>query len=381
MFSVNTNLGALSALNSLNNTQQMLQETQQQISTGKKVSQSSENPAVYSISNSMNADLAGLSAVSDNLSFGTATLSVATSASSQISSQLSSLKNTIVQAQQNGIDPTTMGNQITSILSNINQFASSATFNGVNLLDGTSPSLNVVQDIKGNQLTVTNQNMTATGLGLTGLGVNSSAVNLAFDNTFAAAQGDTVSLSDGTNSWTFEINDTSSPAALASVPSATNKVTAVNVDLSTASSNQVVGALVAAMKSQGFGAEIQTDGSVNVGGNGITNASSTTTIGSGGATQTAITGAAAAITLVDSAITSMNSKTATLGQAQQQIAGMSSFTSSLSSSLTAGLGALTDADMAAESAKLQSLQTKQSLAVQALSIANQQPQSLMSLFR
>ena len=381
MFSVNTNLGALSALNSLNNTQQMLQETQQQISTGKKVSQSSENPAVYSISNSMNADLAGLSAVSDNLSFGTATLSVATSASEQISSQLSSLKNTIVQAQQNGIDPTTMGNQITSILSNINQFASSATFNGVNLLDGTSPSLNVVQDIKGTQLTVANQAMTATGLGLTGLGVNSSAVNLAFDNTFAAAQGDTVSLSDGTNSWTFEINDTSSPAALASVPSATNKVTAVNVDLSTASSNQVVGALVAAMKSQGFGAEIQTDGSVNVGGNGITNASSTTTIGSGGATQTAITGAAAAITLVDSAITSMNSKTATLGQAQQQIAGMSSFTSSLSSSLTAGLGALTDADMAAESAKLQSLQTKQSLAVQALSIANQQPQSLMSLFR
>ena len=381
MFSVNTNLGALSALSSLNNTQAMLQETQQQISTGKKVSQSSENPAVYSISNSMNADLAGLSAVSDNLAFGTATLSVATSASSQISSQLSSLKNTIVQAQQNGIDPTTMGNQITSILSNINQFASSATFNGVNLLDGTSPSLNVVQDIKGTQLTVANQAMTATGLGLTGLGVNSSAVNLAFDNTFAAAQGDTVKLSDGTNSWTFEINDTSSPAALASVPTATNKVTAVNVDLSTASSNQIVGALVAAMKSQGFGAEIQTDGSVNVGGNGITNASSTTTIGSGGATQTAITGAAAAITLVDSAITSMNSKTATLGQAQQQIAGMSSFTSSLSSSLTAGLGALTDADMAAESAKLQSLQTKQSLAVQALSIANQQPQSLMSLFR
>jgi len=381
MFSVNTNLGALSALSSLNNTQAMLQETQQEISTGKKVSQSSENPAVYSISNTMNADLAGLSAVSDNLSFGTATLSVATSASSQISSQLSSLKNTIVQAQQNGIDPTTMGNQITSILSNINQFASSATFNGVNLLDGTSPSLNVVQDIKGTQLTVANQNMTATGLGLTGLGVNSSAVNLAFDNTFSAAQGDTVALSDGTNTWTFEINDTSSPAALASVPSATNKVTAVNVDLSTASSNQVVGALVAAMKSQGFGAEIQTDGSVNVGGNGITNASSTTTIASGGATQTAITGAAAAITLVDSAITSMNSKTATLGQAQQQISGMSSFTSALSSSLTAGLGALTDADMAAESAKLQSLQTKQSLAVQALSIANQQPQSLMSLFR
>jgi flagellin len=60
---------------------------------------------------------------------------------------------------------------------------------------------------------------------------------------------------------------------------------------------------------------------------------------------------------------------------------MANFTSGLSSSLTAGLGALTDADMAAESAKLQSLQTKQSLAIQALSIANQGPQALMSLFR
>ena len=60
---------------------------------------------------------------------------------------------------------------------------------------------------------------------------------------------------------------------------------------------------------------------------------------------------------------------------------MVSFASSLSNALTAGIGALTDANMAAESAQLQSLQTKQSLAIQSLSIANQQPQSIMQLFR
>jgi flagellin len=49
--------------------------------------------------------------------------------------------------------------------------------------------------------------------------------------------------------------------------------------------------------------------------------------------------------------------------------------------VTAGIGNLVDADMASESAKLQSLQVKQQLGVQALSIANQSPQIIMSLFR
>ncbi len=60
---------------------------------------------------------------------------------------------------------------------------------------------------------------------------------------------------------------------------------------------------------------------------------------------------------------------------------MQTFTSDLSDSLTSGVGALTDADLSAESAKLTSLQTKQQLAIQSLSIANSQSQSILSLFR
>ncbi len=379
MFSVNTNLGAMAALSTLSATQAQLQTTQRAISTGLMVSQASDNPAIYDISNTMNADLSGLAAVSSNLSFGNATLSVATSTAAQISSQLSTLKNTVVQAQQQGINPAVMGQQITAILANINQFAQSASFNGVNLLDGTSPSLSVVQDIKGSQITVGNQNITATGLGLTGLGVNSTAMNLAFSNTFAVANGNKVVLSDGIKSYTFEFSNGTAP--LTSTPTANNLVTAVQVTPTTQSTNQMVGALVTAMKAAGFGAEVQSDGSINIGGKGITSAASSTTFTSGGVTNTVLSGAAAAITIVDSAVNAMNTKTAVLGEAQQQIAGMSNFTASLRASLTAGLGALTDSDMAAESAKLTSLQTKQSLAVQALSIANQAPQALMQLFR
>lgn len=379
MFSVNTNLSAMAALSTLNNTQTMLQHTQQTIATGKKVSMSSDNPAIFDISNAMNADLSGLAAVSDNLSFGNATVSVATSAASQVSSALAQLKNTVVQAQQQGIDPTVMGSQITAILANIDQFSKSATFNGVNLLDGTSPTLTVVQDMKGSQISVANQNTTAAGLGLTGLGVNSTAMKLTFNNTFAVANADKVVLSDGTKSFTFEFSDGS--AATTSTPTANNTVFAVQVTPASQSNLQMIGAMVTAMKAAGFGADVQSDGSVNIGGKGITNAASSTTVASGGATKSVLSGATAAISIVDAAIVAMSTKTSSLGQAQQQITGMANFTSGLSSSLTAGLGALTDADMAGESAKLQSLQTKQSLAIQALSIANQGPQALMSLFR
>ncbi len=90
--------------------------------------------------------------------------------------------------------------------------------------------------------------------------------------------------------------------------------------------------------------------------------------------------AQAAIANVTAAISKLGTISSQLGTASDHITGMQTFTSSLSSALTAGVGALTDADMATESAKLTSLQTKQQLGIQALSIANQQPQILLKLF-
>jgi flagellin len=57
------------------------------------------------------------------------------------------------------------------------------------------------------------------------------------------------------------------------------------------------------------------------------------------------------------------------------------FVGKLQDSLEAGVGNLVDADLAKESARLQSLQTKQQLGIQALSIANSSSSSILSLFR
>ena len=107
-------------------------------------------------------------------------------------------------------------------------------------------------------------------------------------------------------------------------------------------------------------------------------ASVTTAIGT---TFTDATTAKAMIAKLDTVQTSIKTSLSDLGSASRKIDGQISFTSKLSDVITSGIGNLVDADLAKESAKLQALQVKQQLGVQALSIANQAPQSIMSLFR
>jgi flagellin len=87
------------------------------------------------------------------------------------------------------------------------------------------------------------------------------------------------------------------------------------------------------------------------------------------------------ITAIDQAVAAMATKLNTLGSAARQVDSQLTFTSKLSDVIQTGIGVLVDADLAKDSAQLQALQLKQQLGVQALSIANQSPQSIASLFR
>jgi len=84
---------------------------------------------------------------------------------------------------------------------------------------------------------------------------------------------------------------------------------------------------------------------------------------------------------VDNAIGTATNKLAALGTNSTGLDTHLTFIGKLQDSLDTGVGNLVDADLAKESAKLQSLQTKQQLGVQALSIANQSTSSILSLFR
>ena len=415
-FSINTNVGALAALQSLDSTQQSLNNTQNVIATGLLVGSASDNPAVYSISQTMQANIAGLTAVQDNLSFGNSVLGVAAAAGSQISSQLATLQNTVTQAQQTGISSGTMNTQIKNILNNIDNFANNATFNGVNLLatnttTGVNTTNMVIQDTinAGGQLSVNSQlgaNTSMTqALNLTNLTAASGGLQFSFNSSYAPAAGDYLQLSNGTNNYVFEFQTTgATPAAApsgytlgANTGGGTNSLTNVIMGTST-SPMAAVGALISSLQQNGFAASLSNSGNLTIAGNGVTGTgsawektgtayASTATVtvpgagGEVGVTGTTLGAGAAAITLVQNAVNSMNTIAATIGATQQEVTGMMNFSSSLSTSLTTGSGALIDANMASESAQLNSLQTKQQLAIRTLSIANAQPQVLLNLFQ
>ena len=93
------------------------------------------------------------------------------------------------------------------------------------------------------------------------------------------------------------------------------------------------------------------------------------------------TKASALITVIQTSLTNVNSALAKLSSGAAKFSIQATFSQKLSDTLNTGIGNLVDANMAQESARLQSLQVKQQLGVQALSIANQAPQTILSLFR
>ncbi|WP_313433926.1 flagellin, partial [Novosphingobium sp.] len=134
---------------------------------------------------------------------------------------------------------------------------------------------------------------------------------------------------------------------------------------------------VAALQSLTITTGADTTDSLNVANQGFT-AKVTDAIDTTIASQT---DAEAMVGKLDDVIKDVNTSLSDMGAASRKIEGQLSFTSKLSDVVETGIGNLVDADLAKESAKLQALQVQQQLGVQALSIANQAPQTILSLFR
>lgn len=100
-----------------------------------------------------------------------------------------------------------------------------------------------------------------------------------------------------------------------------------------------------------------------------------------GASIATSTTATAVLALVQGSLNNVNSALARLGATSKRLEQHTVFIAKLQDTLNSGIGNLVDADLAVESARLNALQVKQQLGTQALSIANQTPQSILSLFR
>ena len=272
--SVNTNLGALVALQNLNATNADLAMTQTRINTGKKVSNAKDNGAIWAIAQGQRADIGALGAVKTSLDRGVSAVDVGLAAGESISDLLLQLKEKALAATDKSLTTASrkaLNEDFKSIRDQINTVASNADFNGINLLK----------------------------TGATGFQALANAA--------------------GTTSMTVT-------------------------------------------------PEVLSLGSTSV------TVATTTTIGTS-------TLATTALGLVNASIDNVSAALARLGTKAKALETHRTFVGKLTDALESGVGNLVDADLAKESAKLQSLQTKQQLGVQALGIANQAPHILMSLFR
>jgi len=274
MLSVNTNVGAMIALQNLNSTVSSMSSVQSAISTGLKVANAKDNGAIYAIAQNMRGDVAGYAAVTDSLNRGISTVDVALAAGQSISDLLIQMKTKALAASDASLDTASrqaLNNDFTALRDQITSIVKNAVFNGYNLIDGSTNQVSALASADGTRR------------------VTTSAQKLSLSGTIV----------------TVKSTGTISTAAKAST---------------------MVATVVASLKN-------------------------------------------------------VNSSLAKLASGAAKFSIQASFVTKLSDTITAGIGNLVDANMASESAMLQSLQVKQQLGVQALSIANQAPQVTLSLFR
>ena len=271
MNSVNTNAGAMVALQNLNATNAELSTTQSRINTGKRVASAKDNGAIWAIAQNQRATSSSLNSVKESLQRGQSTVEVAISAGESISDLLLQMKEKALAAADAGLDATSrsaLASEYTSLLGQITKAVNNADFNGGNMIKQAGTTIKALANADATSvITVVAQTLTVTALAI-----------------------------------------------------------------------------------------------------------STSTLG----TKTL---ASTAIGLINTAITNVSAKLSKLGTGAKALGSHLTFVGKLQDTIDAGIGNLVDADLAKESAKLQALQTKQQLGIQALSIANQSSSILLGLFR
>jgi len=189
MQSINTNVGAMIALQNLNSTSNQLQNVQNIISTGLKVSSAKDDGATYAIAQSQRATVSSLDAVKDSLNRGSSVVDVALSAGDSVTDMLTLMKEKALAASDTSLDTTSRAAYATDFASLRDQITTTlqnASFNGINILDGQNSSISALANASGSStITVQGENMSLGG----------NIVKVGTSATFASASSASALLS------------------------------------------------------------------------------------------------------------------------------------------------------------------------------------------
>lgn len=274
MATINTNAGAMIALQNLNRTNMELEQVQTRINTGLAVSSAKDNGGIFAIAQSMRADVAGYKAVGNSIDLAVSTVDVALAAGEAISDILIEMKEKALAGADSSLDTasrTALNEDFKALRDQISTIVSNAEFNGTNLINNSVASISALANADGsNTITVLDENLSLGG----------GVVTVAATASFATAAA------------------------------ASTQATAIGTSLN-----------------------------------------------------------------------NLSASLARLGTGSKSLEIHKTFVGKLSDALEKGIGNLVDADLAKESARLQSLQVKQQLGIQALSIANSAPSAILGYFR
>lgn len=415
MSSILTNNGAMVALQTLKSVNKNLAATQNAISTGKDVATAKDNSAVWAISKVMESDVNGFNAIKDSLALGESTVAVARNASETVTDLLTQMKSKIVAAQEDNVDRSKINDDVTALRDQIASVVGAAQFNGLNLVDGSAGTASILASldrdstgaVTASSITVNGQNLSTGGYSSKGVlagsdnattdndaagftmdksgGTGDIVIDSSTDN-FAAGDKVTITIGDKVASYTVQAGDldpsgTYDSAYTDAIVAVGLKnqidalgITGVAIDYD----SSAPGTLTFVTGTAAAGADADRD---------VTVSAQFTNAGSGGLGAlssidvSTSAGAAAALGTIETLIDTAIDASAAFGSAQGRIETQKEFISNLTDSFKSGIGSLVDADMEETSARLQALQVQQQLATQSLSIANQAPQSILSLFR
>ena len=439
MSSILTNTGAMVALQTLTQTNNNLAKTQEIISTGKMVGSAKDNSAVWAISKVMESDVQGFKAIRSSLDLGEATVSVARQASETVTDLLTQMKDKIVASQEDNVDREKIQTDLDALRSQIGSVVGAAQFNGLNLLDNaesTSAYTNAgnvdetgqidvlssldrsASGVTSADIAVGKEDLSTTAAAAGALTLDASAVTEAGTATASGAGTATYTINGETttagrtqdvmagDSYSFDMTlfdaaASGTPFASASAAQQEAIYTAKDGDTEADVAQGLADMMNFRIAEQG----LSDDFSVTVGGannNEVTITNNTATdLGASAAGDITLTaggtvggglailgeldvstedGSGAALEAIEGLLQTSIDAAANFGSVQGRIETQSDFVSKITDALKSGIGTLVDANMEETSARLQALQVQQQLGVQSLSIANQAPQSILSLF-
>ena len=393
MTSLLTNVASIAALSTLRSISSQLDATQAKISSGLRVETASDNAAYWSIATTMRSDNDSLAAVHDALGLGSAKVDAAYAGMEAAVDVVKEIKAKLVTATEDGVDRTKIQDEISQLQDQLVGIADAASFSGQNWLKADISAAGGSLD-----RTVAGAFVRAAGgnVSITRIAYRLDATSVLFD------EGGDTGILDSTT--TISGPSVSLDLNVAGV-TASHSVAAFTTD-------QVIAAGGGTTAFDGRYGFDGTDSYVKVADDIWVRAVDQTTVAgqevafkdsSGNLWAVDLTSVTASQTasvvtfsigntttadqldglvrMVDDALALMTDAGSNLGSISMRLDLQEAFVSKLTDSIDSGVGKLVDADMNEESTRLKALQTQRQLAIQALSIANSNPESLLTLFR